>query len=45
MYIWGKPKSYKTTISYFTTTFHNYALKTATGWATRMVKPIRKLEM
>ena len=31
-----------TAILYFTTTFHNIALKIETGWATRMVKPIFK---
>ena len=30
------------TIPYFTTIFHNFALKIETGRATRMVKPILK---
>ena len=29
-------------ISYFTTTFHDLALKVETGWAARMVQPILK---
>ena len=41
MYILIKTQKLKNiTISHFTTTFHNFALKIETGWATRMIKPI-----
>ena len=42
MYILRKTQKLKTTISYYTTTFHNLPLKIENGWATRMVKPILK---
>ena len=46
MYILRKTRKLKKnkniTVSHFTTTFHNFALKIGTNGATRMVKPILK---
>ena len=43
MFILRKTQKLKNiTISYFKTTFHSFAVKIETGWATRMVKSILK---
>ena len=39
---WETQKLTNIAISYFTTTFHNFALRVETGWATRMVETILK---
>ena len=43
MFIFRKTQKLKNIkISYFKTTFHNFAVEIETGWATRMVKSILK---